>query len=109
MADNQSSYQQISQQNGSTFAQMIKKYDKEILSIPNLVELLKFSGKDAVGTLFFLDTLKMILKHLINILLYRQRSLILMRLWLSCLFKKLKKSEKWKVFIQNRPRWRRIF
>ncbi len=54
----QKTYQQISAQNGSTFAQMLKKYDKEILNIPGIVDILKYAGKDAVGTLFFLDTLK---------------------------------------------------
>ena len=54
----QKTYQQVSQQNGSTFAQMLKKYDKSILDLPNIGEILAYAGKDVVGTLFFLDTLK---------------------------------------------------
>ena len=51
-------YQKISEQNGSTFAQMLRKYDKNILNMPALDDLLQYAGKDLVGTLFFLDTLK---------------------------------------------------
>ncbi len=51
-------FNQVSQQNGTTFAQMLRKYDKNILNIAGIVDILKYAGKDTVGTLFFLDTLK---------------------------------------------------
>ena len=58
MTDITAIYQKISEQNGSTFAKMLRKYDKNILNMPALDDLLQYAGKDLVGTLFFLDTLK---------------------------------------------------
>ena len=58
MTDIKAIYQKISEQNGSTFAQMLRKYDENILNMPALDDLLQYAGKDLVGTLFFLDTLK---------------------------------------------------
>ena len=51
-------YDIIKRQNGEAFAKAIRNFDSGIFEIPNLVQTVKFSGRNAMPLLPFLESLK---------------------------------------------------
>jgi hypothetical protein len=51
-------YDSIKKQNGQQFANTIRKQDSGIFDVPNLLQILKFAGRDAVPLLPYLNSLK---------------------------------------------------
>ncbi len=51
-------YDKIKRQNGEAFAKAIRNFDSGIFDIPNLVDMLKYAGRNALPLLDYLESLK---------------------------------------------------
>lgn len=51
-------YDLIKKQNGEHFAQAIRNYDSGIFDVPNIVDIVKYAGRDATPILKYLEFLK---------------------------------------------------
>ncbi len=54
----QAVFNQIKKQNGEAFAKAIRNFDNGIFEIPNLVDMLKYAGRNALPLLDYLESLK---------------------------------------------------
>lgn len=51
-------YDLIKRQNGERFARAVRKYDSGIFDVPNIVDIVKYAGRDATPILEYLGSLK---------------------------------------------------
>lgn len=58
MCMRKSVYDKIKRQNGEAFAKAIRNFDNGIFDIPNLVDMLKYAGRNALPLLDYLESLK---------------------------------------------------
>lgn len=59
-------YEQIKKQNGETFAKTIRAFDEGIFELPNIVERLKYAGRDAEPIKEFLSSLRLKQQQLVS-------------------------------------------